>query len=100
MKNKNKNLIQVYILKEKIHWTRMRIGFNNFNTLFSKIIGGVILSTIISIFHYIFATPHFIMECIMFLFVRGQYRMNMKNLYGGGLRKLVVLHQELDRFKK
>ena len=78
----------------------MRIGFNNFNTsLFAKIFGGGILTTIITIFHYIFATPHFIMECIMFLFVRGQFRMNMKNLYSDGLRKLITLRQELKGFK-
>lgn len=93
-------LLSVFSLKERIHIERMKLGFMKFDNLTQKIIGGGLITIFITIFHYIFAFPHLIFECAMWCFIRDQYKMNMKSLYRGGLKKLVMLHKEIKRTKK
>ena len=88
MENKRITLISLYLLKERVHWTRMQIGFRHFKGFLGKLIGGGLLLILTTIFHYIFAVPHFIFECFMWLFVREQFILNMVNLTENANNKL------------
>lgn len=90
MENKGPNLIRVFALKERLHWIRIFKGLDKFNGIVAKILGWGLLSIFITIFHYIFAFPHFIFECFMYIFVRGQFKANMKNLHADTLKKIEV----------
>jgi hypothetical protein len=88
MENKGPNLIRVFALKERLHWIRIFKGLDKFNGIIAKILGWGLLSIFITIFHYIFAFPHFIFECMMYIFVKGQFKVNMKNLHADTLKKI------------
>jgi len=93
MENKT-NLIKLYFLKEYVHWYRMKIGILRFKTITGKIIGGGLITLLISIFHYIFAIPHFIFECFMWCLNNEQYKINMKNLTIKANEQISLLKEE------
>lgn len=98
MENIKTNLIKLFLLKERVHWKRIKLGFRQFDGLAGKILGGGIITVFITIFHYIFAFPHFIFECAMWCFVRGQFKMNMVNLHNDALNKLETFKKQEKKY--
>jgi hypothetical protein len=100
MKKEKISLIKLYLFKERVHYKRIKLGFLHFKGLLGKILGGGILAVLITISHYIFAFPHFIFECAMWVFVRGQFKMNMVNLYSDANKKLLMYNEREKRLRR
>jgi hypothetical protein len=100
MEKKEINLIKLYLLKERVHWKRIKIGFMIFNNWFAKILGGGLLTLGITLFHYIFSIPHFIFECIMYYLNRHQFKLNMVNLHNDATKKMVEYKIREERIIK
>ena len=77
---KKVSLLKVFWKKEKIHWNRLREMSKKFSKL-GKFTGYLIVSIIVTLFHYVFMFAHFTFEVILFLFARQQFRLNMQKLY-------------------
>ena len=68
-------LLKVVAKKEKVHWKRIvlmkeKIGW----------IGFIILTILISIWHYMVALMHFLFECFLFVVYRSQFDTNMTKM--------------------
>lgn len=74
-------LIRIMLIKEGVHYNRLFKVFKRIKGWAGKLISWPILFLTITFFHYCFASMHFLFETFLFLFKRGQYEENMKNLY-------------------
>ena len=76
---KKTNLIKVFLLKEKKFWKRTWDMHKKFNWL-GKLSVFLVSLIIITIAHYSFALMHFLFECFLWLFMRGQFKLNLIKL--------------------
>ena len=79
MKNQKFNLIKIFLLKEKVFWKRTWAMHTKFNW-FAKFTAFPIALIVIAIFHYAFAFMHFMFECFLWIFIRGQFELNMRKM--------------------
>ena len=73
---KSLNLIKVFGRKERKFWNRTWAMRNKFGWL-----GFIIAIPFLIISHYAFAGMHFIMECLVYLGNRQQFKVNLVKLY-------------------
>jgi hypothetical protein len=71
-----------------------------FKNWFAKILGGTLITILVTIFHIIVATPHFLFECVMYLVNKDQFRANMINLKNEADKKLLEFKNREKEIKK
>lgn len=73
---KSLNLINVFLAKEVKYWKRtmtMKAKLNWFWFIVALLVGGI--------FHYAFASMHFLFEGFLWIVARSQFKANLKKLY-------------------
>ncbi len=73
-------LLAIFGKKELIHWSRMKILFNEMEDFGGKFIAYPILVILLSFFHYCFSGMHLLFELFLYLFNRKQFKQNLKSL--------------------
>jgi hypothetical protein len=73
-------LLSILWKKEKIHWKRIGQMLKKFNGWVSKFTFGLIVATLVTIFHYAFALMHTLYEIFLFIFARQAFKANLQKL--------------------
>jgi len=74
------NLFKILWAKEKVHWKRLGVMFNRFNSWVSKLTFGVIVAILICVAHYCFALMHTLYEMFLWVVARNAYRANIQRM--------------------
>ena len=93
-------LAKIIWKKEQVHWDRMLEMIDAVSSIGGKIIAWPILVLLISAFHYAFAGMSILFETFMFFFYRGQFKMNMKNIYKKMIADGQIQPEPLIKVKK
>lgn len=73
-------LLQIFIKKEKIHWSRIKQMFTKFNGWISKLTFGVIVAALLIVAHYAMTLMHLLYEIGLFIFARDMFKANLQKL--------------------
>jgi hypothetical protein len=73
-------LFNILWKKELKHWKRVKEMFNKFNGWLSKLTFGLIVVTLVTIAHYLFAVMHTLYELFLFVVARKAFKSNLQKM--------------------
>ena len=71
-------LIKILWLKEIKYWKRTREMFKKFESAWSRWTLGLIVTILVTFFHYLFAIMHLLFESFLFIFARKRFKHNLQ----------------------
>ncbi|MFW6246556.1 MAG: hypothetical protein ACOC22_00070 [bacterium] len=71
-------LFKILWLKEKKYWKRTVEMLKKFDSAWSKWTLGLIVTILVTLFHYAFALMHLLFESILFIFARKRFKHNLQ----------------------
>ena len=87
---KYNSLIDLMLKKELIHYKRMKELFYELDTVGGKLISFPIITFLVTISHYCFASMHFLFETYCYLFDKNQFEKNMLSSHKK-INKIILL---------
>ncbi len=73
-------LIKILWKKEGRHYSRLWKLNKRIHNIIGKAVAWPMICISVTFFHYCFAIMHFLFETFLYIFKRGQFRVNMTNL--------------------
>jgi len=74
------SLLKILWLKEKKYWKRTKEMLRKFDSAWSRWSLGLIVTILVTLFHYMFAVMHLLFETVLFIFARKRFKQNLQTL--------------------